>query len=347
MKTVAALAASLFLASAQEVSWRDELTIQQFQAMNAPQVFEQWMVDFGKTYATEEAKLKAFQVWLENTEQIAEHNSFSGRSFKMRLNQFGDVTGDDFKIAVHGHTGSCLLGVKDNYKRYDPAAAVVNLPTTVDWEAQGVVTPVKNQGQCGSCWAFSATGSTECQVAIKTGKLNSLSEQQLVDCSGAYGNEGCNGGYVEEAFRYIEANGGLCTEQEYPYKGVGGSCKASSCGTKFDPISDFTPVTKDSESSLEAAVVTGCVSVCIEADQFAFQFYSSGVLDGQCGTNIDHCVLAVGYGTLNGQEYWKVKNSWGTSWGEQGYVLICRACNKNGSKGECGIYTGPSFPDSK
>ena len=148
---------------------------------------------------------------------------------------------------------------------------------------------------------------------------------------------------MDSAFKYIEANGGLCSESEYKYTARNGNCEASTCGTFYDPISGYTDVKARDESALEDASVTGCVSVAIEADQTAFQYYSSGVLTGNCGTNLDHGVLVVGYGTQGTQEYWKVKNSWGTSWGEEGYVLICKDCNKNGNQGECGINDDPSY----
>eukprot|EP00483_Globobulimina_turgida_P001243 UN01245 len=149
---------------------------------------------------------------------------------------------------------------------------------------------------------------------------------------------------MDNAFKYIEASDGLCSEAEYRYTARDGACKSSSCGTKYDPISSYKDVTSDSESSLEAAVADGPVSIAIEADQTAFQHYSGGVLTGTCGTRLDHGVLAVGYGSSGGTEYWKVKNSWGASWGMQGYILICRNCGKNGKKGECGILMEPSYP---
>lgn len=218
-------------------------------------------------------------------------------------------------------------------------------PNTNIRSTKGVVTPVKNQGQCGSCWSFSATGAMECQYAIKNGKLNSLSEQQLVDCAGSrYGCAGCNGGQMTGAMQYAADEGGLCLESAYKYTARDGTCKASSCGTKYDHNKGYKAVTKHSSSALETATAEGCVSIGIEADQTAFQHYSSGVLTGTCGTRIDHGVLVVGYGESGGQKYWKVKNSWGESWGERGYILICRDCAKNGNQGECGILDEPNVP---
>ena len=152
---------------------------------------------------------------------------------------------------------------------------------------------------------------------------------------------------MDYAFKYVEHSGGLCSEKEYPYTARNGACKSSTCGTKYDPITGYTDVTPDSMTSLVNAVAEGPVSVSIEADQTAFQHYSGGILTGTCGTRLDHGVLVVGYGTQSGQEYWIVKNSWGESWGMNGYILICKDCGKNGNKGECGILMGPSFPIAK
>merc|ERR1712226_524612 len=215
------------------------------------------------------------------------------------------------------------------------------LPDSVDWTTKGAVTPVKNQGQCGSCWSFSTTGSLEGANQIATGKLVSLSEHQFVDCDKV--DQGCNGGLMDNAFKYAEANA-LCTEESYAYKGTGGTCKASSCtvGIAKGGVTGYKDVAKDDMNALMEAVAQQPVSIAIEADLPTFQLYRSGVLGGICGAKLDHGVLAVGYGTDAGKDYWKVKNSWGTTFGEAGYIRLLRG--KSGA-GECGLLSGPpSYP---
>jgi len=345
--------------------WQNEVT-PDWDEVDHAAAFASWKSAFGKSYASLEEEASAFLVWLDNWRMINDFNVADAEPFKMRLNQFGDLTGDAFKLYVHGHRGSCMKrrSVAQRVEMFERRTARMTMisevaesaPDSVDWtnvDGKSYVSPVKNQGQCGSCWAFSTTGSIESRTAIKAGTtdgdITTLSEQQLVDCSGSYGNEGCNGGLMDNAFKYVEANGGLCSEAEYAYTARDGTCKASSCGTKYDAITSYSDVTADSAPSLEAAVADGPVSIAIEADQSAFQFYSSGVLTGLCGDRLDHGVLVVGYGTdtASGDQYWKVKNSWGETWGEDGYILICKDCDKNGSKGECGILMEPSFPVAK
>jgi C1A family cysteine protease len=325
-------------------SWKREIDLVDYGKMDLQKTWQDWRRDFGRTYESIEEEYRRFGIFVGNLQKIAMWNTNSD-SARLRPNQFADLTNEEFVRRVHGKNGRCFSGQRPKFtiggKSQHPR--LESNPASVDWTQKGVVTPVKNQGDCGSCWSFSTTGSIECNYAIATGNLNSLSEQQLMDCSYSYGNLGCDGGEMDSAFKYVIANGGLATEEEYPYTAKDGVCDTS--GKKFyDPIKSYTDVQKDSETALENAVAAGCVSVAIEANQFAFQYYSSGVLTGECGTSLDHGVLVVGYGTDNGVDYWKVKNSWGTSWGEEGYVLICKACNANGNEGECGILMQPSYP---
>merc|ERR1719486_998248 len=230
--------------------------------------------------------------------------------------------------------------------------------TSVDWTTKNAVTPVKNQGQCGSCWAFSTTGSVEGAYALKTGKLESFSEQELVDCAGSFGNQGCNGGLMDDGFKYIESKGDVL-EATYPYVGKTGKCSSTKSANPVVKVGGYKDVAAANEDQLKAAVQQQPVSVAIEADQSGFQFYKSGVFSGTCGTNLDHGVLVVGYGTDSGKDYWKIKNSWGTTWGDQGYIRVIKSSKKavnatsgrqllggggGGSSGECGLLKQPSYP---
>jgi cathepsin L len=304
--------------------------------------FSDFAKTFGKTYASREEQLLRRNIFAANLQRIAAHNADSTATYKMAVNQFADLTAAEFK----GRYASGYRAQEHKSANVNNAlltADVMALPTSVDWTTKGAVTPVKNQGQCGSCWAFSTTGSTEGINFLKTGQLVSLSEQQLVDCSGAEGNMGCNGGLMDDAFKYIISNNGICSEASYPYTAADGTCQKC---TNVVTITGYTDVPADSETALMTAIAQQPVSVAIEADQMAFQFYSSGVLTGKCGTALDHGVLAVGYGTSSaGVGYYLVKNSWGASWGMAGYVQLARGGNSyNGAAGQCGIQSQPSYP---
>lgn len=242
---------------------------------------------------------------------------------------------------------------------HEPADHILEAPLTanpasVDWVSGGAVTPVKNQGNCGSCWSFSATGALEGVYKVKTGTLKSYSEQELVSCDtgGIFGDKGCNGGLMDNAFKWVKNNVGLCLESAYPYTsgttGENGACNAhAACDDKTLKLTGYTDVQTNSDTALEAAIALNPTSVAIQANQPAFQLYKSGVLTGTCGANLDHGVLAVGYGTdATGGAYYKVKNSWGATWGEAGYIRIARGGTYNSGKGQCGILSGPpSYPN--
>jgi C1A family cysteine protease len=251
----------------------------------------------------------------------------------MDINEFADLTASEFKSRNVCYSRNLQ---DKNYVKFQTS---IISPSELDWVSKGAVTPVKDQQQCGSCWAFSTTGSVESAYFLSTGKLISLSEQQLVDCSGSYGNEGCNGGEMSDAMSYIKDKG-ICLEKDYSYTASDGKCKKCKSQTKID---SFVSVPENNENALLQAVTLQPVSVAIEADTSIFQFYSSGVMDSEsCGTQLDHGVLVVGYGTKDGKDYWKVKNSWGTSWGDNGYILIGR--NSSAKEGICGIAMEPIYP---
>jgi C1A family cysteine protease len=240
------------------------------------------------------------------------------------INQFADMTQEEFRVKHLGYTMSKKLS-----STVSEVPSAVALPDAVDWRAKNAVGPVKNQGQCGGCWSFSTTGAIEGAWAIATGQLLSLSEQQLIDCSAAQGNKGCNGGDMDQAFNYVIKHKGICAEDAYPFVAKQGTCRKC---TSVAHVSGFKDVTPNSEDALQAAAAQQPVSIAIEADQHVFQFYSTGVLDSaDCGTNLDHAVLLAGYGSDGGKDFWLVKNSWGPTWGMAGYIQIVRNVGPSGT----------------
>jgi len=231
-------------------------------------------------------------------------------------------------------TKSCSM-IENNFGR-------ILEPASLDWREKSVVTPVKNQGACGSCWSFSATGALESVWAIYSGSLEELSEQQLIDCSTLYGNNACNGGEMTAAFEYV-IDHGICLENDIPYLGKKQNCPDSKCNT-IPHFSSCKLLGKANQQQMMRYVQYHPLSVGIQADQPLFKFYKSGVITSKdCGTNVDHGVLVVGYGTENGHDYWLVKNSWGADWGDNGYVKIGRS-DSNNDIGICGIASEVSFP---
>ncbi|KAI4335206.1 hypothetical protein L6164_013875 [Bauhinia variegata] len=289
----------------------------------------------GKRYETAEEMKLRFGIFSENLKLIRSINK-KGLAYKLGVNHFADWTWEEFKTHRLGAAQNCSATLKGNHELTDAV-----LPETKDWREEGIVTPVKNQGRCGSCWTFSTTGSLEAAYAQAFGKNISLSEQQLVDCAGAFNNFGCHGGLPSQAFEYIKYNGGLETEEAYPYTAKDGECKFSAENVATQVL-DSVNITLGAEDELKHAV--GLVRPVSVAYQVVndFRFYNKGVYTSDtCGntpSDVNHAVVAVGYGVEDGVPYWLIKNSWGADWGDHGYFKM------ELGKNMCGVATCASYP---
>ncbi|XP_078411790.1 procathepsin L-like isoform X1 [Cetorhinus maximus] len=305
-----------------------------------------WISLHGKQYGKNEENWKRI-IWEKNLKKIKHHNlehSMGKHTFRVEMNHFGDMTSEEFNQLMNGFVQTN----PQNSTLNEPTPhqyELMDVPQNVDWREHGYVTEVKDQGCCGSCWAFSATGSLEGQVFRKTSKLVSLSEQNLIDCSRDHGNKGCHGGRMREAFKYVQQNGGIDNEISYPYTGMDGQpCRynpqyaAANC-------TGWKSIPRGSEPALAMAVASvGPISVAVDAKHASFQFYHSGIYCnyGCSRTKVNHAVLVVGYGTYEGeatQNYWIIKNSWGKKWGMNGYMLLAKDTNN-----QCGIATNAVYP---
>ncbi|XP_070395528.1 procathepsin L-like [Dermacentor albipictus] len=326
-------------------------------AANSQDVYRTDWVEFksahNKAYQSSAEELFRFKIFTENSLLIAKHNAKYVKglvSFKLGMNSFGDLLPHEVSEMLNGFRVRHRI---EQNSTFVTAANLneSNLPESIDWREEGAVTAVKDQGQCGSCWAFSATGTLEGQHFLKTGKLVSLSEQNLIDCTRAYGPRGCNGGNYDLAFTYVKDNGGTDTEESYPYEAAVSDVIIKAlmdgpCRFKKEDVgatdTGFVDLKRFSESELQKAVAkVGPISSGIDASRSTFHFYAGGVYDDpDCFSTLpDHAVLVVGYGVLDGKKYWLVKNSWGESWGDKGYILMSRDKDN-----QCGIATVPSYP---
>lgn len=317
------------------------------------ELFENWTHEFSIRFTNKHHFNQIFHTWTQNHKFIHEINA-KNLTYTLGHNQFSGMNSEQFRVFM-GFDKPVLPTYE--YLTQDSGESVhsyysgnfsdVNLPKSVDWTENGAVTQVKDQGQCGSCWSFSTTGALEGAYFNKYGSLLSFSEQQLVDCDNrAHGGTdlGCKGGLMDNAFSWIIQNGGLCSESDYPYVSgttkTSGSCSNTCFLIKKSAILDFVDVSPSSEDAMMNVLSKQPVSIAIEADQREFQLYKSGIFTGACGTNLDHGVLLVGYGS----DYWKVKNSWSTSWGDAGYILLAKGKEYNNGDGQCGLLLQGSYP---
>ncbi|KAM3960044.1 fibroinase [Aphomia sociella] len=317
-------------------------------------VKEEWntyKMEHGKRYDSEVEDKFRMKIYAENKHRIAKHNQRYEQglvSYSLKQNKYGDMLHHEFVHTMNGFNKTAKHNKQLYGKGHDVRGAKfispahVTLPDQVDWRKKGAVTEVKDQGKCGSCWSFSTTGALEGQHFRQTGYLVSLSEQNLIDCSAAYGNNGCNGGLMDNAFKYIKDNGGIDTEKTYPYEAIDDKCRYNPKNSGAEDVGFVDVPQGDEQKLLQAVATVGPVSVAIDASQESFQFYSTGVYyDDNCSSeNLDHGVLVVGYGTdETGGDYWLVKNSWGRTWGELGYIKMARNRNNH-----CGIASAASYP---
>jgi len=281
--------------------------------------FEAWKAHHGIKYSSSFENAYREKVFLENKLKVELHNADKFKTYEQGLNQFSALTQEEFQQQFLG------LVLPENFESVESLSDDVEVGD-VDWTSQGAVTGVKNQGSCGSCWAFSTTGALEGLSKISYGTLQSFSEQQLVDCSGSYGNQACNGGLMDNAFKYVRDHG-IVQETEYPYRAVKQTCQKTA-GGPFK-ISGFTDI-KDC-NTLANAVAGRPISVAVDATNWSG--YKSGIFNN-CKASLNHGVLLVGVAS----DSWKVKNSWGTSWGESGYIRLARG-------NTCGICNVASYPN--
>jgi len=304
--------------------------------------FFDWLSKYPDAKPTNGAEfVKRLNRFAINDDFIHAHNSGSS-SFKCGHNRFSAMSSEEFKQ---------YLGIKEKESRKPSSSVHTGLhsmgnDSSVDWTEKGAVTEVKDQGQCGSCWAFSTTGSIEGAFQIKTGSLQAFSEQQFVDCDTI--DHACEGGLMDQAFTWAKQNGGVALEKDYKYTAVQGPCETKVRSVEAATPQSYTDVPPYSDESMMSAIQQQPVSIAIDAGRLTFQLYETGVYDDPlCGTRLNHGVLAVGYGTNEmGKDYYKVKNSWGPYWGNHGYILLVRGGDVDNEKGgQCGMLKEGSYPN--
>jgi C1A family cysteine protease len=327
------------------------------QSQQAMERFVDWIAKHNIKSRDDSHLAHIFNNWVDNDKYIKEINA-RNLSYTLGHNAYSGMSLEEFGEFMQFRANSESIQETKNLRGFQDVE--LSLPTSIDWRTKGVVSQVRDQGQCGSCWAFSGTSTIESAVAIKTGTLHDLSEQQSVSCAGLrYGNLGCNGGMYNNLFNYDSQ--GLCTEAEYPYtsgaNGDTGSCIKTCSPIKATAVSSYVTVTPYSDNAMMTALTINTVNIAIEADTRVFQLYKQGVFDDYIGCNanskdgatpdakpnIDHAVVLVGYGSDTGKDYYILRNSWSSSWGESGYMRIARS-SAYGKYGMCGLLFQPMYP---
>eukprot|EP00602_Paraphysomonas_sp_CaronLab_P000031 CAMPEP_0185026086 /NCGR_PEP_ID=MMETSP1103-20130426/9853_1 /TAXON_ID=36769 /ORGANISM="Paraphysomonas bandaiensis, Strain Caron Lab Isolate" /LENGTH=310 /DNA_ID=CAMNT_0027559545 /DNA_START=155 /DNA_END=1087 /DNA_ORIENTATION=+ len=308
-------------------------------------MFAEWMEKYSISFPNASEYARRLQIFIETDNIIEEHNANKESTYTLAHNAFSHMTLSEFeshmglRASAHSKPGLTSAGPVDTSSNYTV------VPSSWDWTSKGAVTDVKDQGKCSSGgWAFSVAAAIESAYQIQGNDLTSLSEQNIISCDTT--DTGCDGGWMDSGFSWVKKNGGLCTSTAYPYSsgdtGSSGECSTSCSSLKGTAPTSYTDVTQGSVSALTSAVYQQPVSVAIQANQIGIKSYGSGVFSGKCGQRVDHGVLVVGYGTDpdSGLDYWKIKNSWGTSWGEQGYLRI-----EKSDADRCGVLDAPSYPN--
>ncbi|XP_056166986.1 zingipain-1-like [Syzygium oleosum] len=308
---------------------------------SATKKFEEWMTRHGRDYKDVAEKAKRMKIFIENLRFVEEFNRAANRTYKVGLNKFSDLTDEEFVATYTGYKSPSSTRRNSSQVHSFEYQGLNNIPESVDWVKKGAVNPIKNQGRCGSCWSFSVVATVEAITQITSGVLLNLSEQQLIDCA-TDGNQGCQGGWMDNGFEYIISNKGISSTSNYPYVGVDGTCDVQAESVAEAKISDYRDVPPNEDDMLKAVAMQP-VSVALDSSGPAFKNYKGGVFTGPCNNNLDHAVTVVGYGTDDGGiEYWLVRNSWDVLWGENGYMRIQRNSGVEG--GLCGIASKVSYP---
>ena len=312
---------------------------------------------------SDDAFLHMLENWRNNDLIIKETNA-KNLTYTLGHNHYSGMSSGEFAELMRFRNnrelfadGASPFGLRGSSSSSDVQALVGSLPASVDWRTAGVVSPVQDQGMAGTCYSFSTTAAVETALAIKTGKLTKMSEQEIVDCATIKNggpDMGTSGGQIAPTFTWIGKTGGLCTEQAYPYvsgtTGKTGTCQKTCSYVAGSAVSSVVNVKPKSDTDLMTALTKTIVSIAIEADQSSFQLYKSGVFTGKCGTNLDHAVALVGYGTMNGLDYYLLRNSWSIQWGQNGYMYISRGLDPatgkpyNDNSGQCGLLLEASYP---